>query len=477
VLSDAATATLSLAPEVAITSPANGAVGVDCLPAVIEASATDPDGQVVSVEFFAEGLGSIGIDTDGSDGWSLTLPNPAPGTYLLTAVAVDNDGVSCSSEGIIVTVLANTPPVAVDGGATTPEEMSVDIVLEAMDAQGGPLEFSLAGAPANGTASLSGNVVTYTPAPNFNGPDSFTFTATDFCGAESAAGTVSIMVLAVNDPPVCTGASATTAQDTAVAITLPASDPDGDPLTFTASNGANGTVSVSGNVATYTPAAGFTGPDTFSYTATDPAGASVTCTVSVTVNGGNEPPVAVIDVQPQVDLGDNVVNITLISANGENVCAILDGTGSFDADDDSLTYLWFVDGVPVGEGAIVEACLPVGSLEVMLVVNDGQADGTATVQVDVLSGSEAVEELVLVVNDSIVERKNKRPFLASLKAAAASFDRGSLSSGPNQLKAFQNKTRAQIGRQNPDVADEWIRIAQEIMDAIDQSADCEACQP
>jgi hypothetical protein len=67
----------------------------------------------------------------------------------------------------------------------------------------------------------------------------------------------------------------------------------------------------------------------------------------------------------------------------------------------------------------------------------------------------------------VIERGNKRPFLATLKAACAAFDRGSYVAAINNLqKAFQNKVRAQVGKGNPDVAEEWIRIAQEIIDAI-----------
>jgi hypothetical protein len=64
-------------------------------------------------------------------------------------------------------------------------------------------------------------------------------------------------------------------------------------------------------------------------------------------------------------------------------------------------------------------------------------------------------------------RKNKRPLIATLKAAVASFDRGSLGSGVNQLRAFQNKVLAQIARIDPALADSLIADAQAIIDAVE----------
>ena len=86
--------------------------------------------------------------------------------------------------------------------------------------------------PAHGT--LTGTVpnLTYNPAANYNGPDSFTFKANDG-RVDSAAATVSITVTPVNDVPMAQGQSVTTLEDTPKAIMLTGSDADGDALTFT----------------------------------------------------------------------------------------------------------------------------------------------------------------------------------------------------------------------------------------------------
>ncbi len=72
-------------------------------------------------------------------------------------------------------------------------------------------------------------------------------------------------------------------EDTASKITVSGSDTNGDTLTYTAAAPANGTVSVSGNVVTYTPKTDFNGADTFKVTVSDGKGGSAEQTVTVNV--------------------------------------------------------------------------------------------------------------------------------------------------------------------------------------------------
>lgn len=93
-----------------------------------------------------------------------------------------------------------------------------------------------------------------------------------------------------NNPPVAYDQTVDTTQNTSVAITLTAADPDGDPLTYTIASGpANGMVSGSGPDITYTPNVDFTGVDTFTYEAKDSTGAEATATVSVNVEPAVSP--------------------------------------------------------------------------------------------------------------------------------------------------------------------------------------------
>ena len=123
--------------------------------------------------------------------------------------------------------------------------------------------------------------------------------------------------------------------------------------------------------------------------------------------------------------------------------------------------------VPVGMGPVLTNAMALGTHQITLVVDDGhQGTSTCVETVTVITGCEAVEELVMLLEQQSIERKNKRPFIATLKASCASFDRGNCTSGVNQLHAFQNKVRAQIAKENPAEAAAFIASAQRIIDAV-----------
>jgi hypothetical protein len=88
-------------------------------------------------------------------------------------------------------------------------------------------------------------------------------------------------------PPIASGASLSTDLNTAASGTLKASDPNGDALTFSiAAQPAHGAVAIndaSKGTFTYTPAQGYSGGDSFTFTATDGLEASNTATESVSV--------------------------------------------------------------------------------------------------------------------------------------------------------------------------------------------------
>jgi uncharacterized repeat protein (TIGR01451 family) len=94
-----------------------------------------------------------------------------------------------------------------------------------------------------------------------------------------------------NREPEAESQSLATDEDTAKAITLGASDLDGDSLTFqTVDEPTHGSLSGSGADRTYTPAANYHGPDSFTFKANDGAVDSNVATVSITVMPVNDPP-------------------------------------------------------------------------------------------------------------------------------------------------------------------------------------------
>ncbi|HEX5617343.1 MAG TPA: Ig-like domain-containing protein, partial [Solirubrobacteraceae bacterium] len=218
----------------------------------------------------------------------------------------------------------NQPPVANDRSLTTPEDTPLGVGLTGSDPEGGPLTFAVATPPAHGTLSGTAPSLTYTPAANFTGTDSFTFTVTDADGAVDT-GTVSITVAPLNDPPVAADQSLTTPEDTPRALTLTGSDIDGDALTFTAAAPSHGTLSGSGATLVYTPAANFNGTDSFTFVVDDGHGGTDTGTVTITVTAVNDPPVANDDART-IDENDEVTIAVLANdsdADGDALIAAL----------------------------------------------------------------------------------------------------------------------------------------------------------
>ena len=108
-----------------------------------------------------------------------------------------------------------------------------------------------------------------------------------WAGLQATQRSVTIHVTAggpVNHAPVAQNVSASTPFETPVGVTLVATDADGDPLTYAVGTGpAHGTLSGTAPNLTYTPAGGFSGSDSFTYTANDGQVSSNVATVTIRV--------------------------------------------------------------------------------------------------------------------------------------------------------------------------------------------------
>ncbi len=150
---------------------------------------------------------------------------------------------------------------------------------------GDALTFVIETPPSHGSAVVNGAIIGYTPAANFCGEDSFAYRASDGKGGSGEA-SVSVAVACVNDAPVAGHGSAVVAEGSTIAIDmLPfASDADGDALTFAIETPpSHGDVAADGMRVHYTPAVGFSGNDSFAYTAGDGQTNSNVGTVSISV--------------------------------------------------------------------------------------------------------------------------------------------------------------------------------------------------
>jgi VCBS repeat-containing protein len=201
----------------------------------------------------------------------------------------------------------NAAPVSHDDAYTTAEDTTLNqaapgVLANDTDANSDPLHATLVSGPAHGALTLNTNgSFSYTPAANYNGADSFTYKANDG-SADSGVATVNLTVTAVNDAPVATADSYSTNEDTVLTVAAPGvlgndSDPDNDAITaLIASQPAHGSVALNQDGSfSYTPNADYSGPDQFTYKATDGTANSNTVTVSLTVKPVNDAPTATGD--------------------------------------------------------------------------------------------------------------------------------------------------------------------------------------
>ncbi|MFC1672340.1 Ig-like domain-containing protein, partial [Planctomycetota bacterium] len=237
----------------------------------------DPDGDAI-----LDWEWDIG-DGNSAYGPQISYTFHTEGVYTVTLYVFDEYGNVGSTE-VVITVVLNTPPVASDSAVTTNEDEAAAVTLQASDADGDALTYTVVTQPANGALSGTAPELTYTPDENWNGSDSVTFKVTDGMD-ESGVATVSITVVAVNDVPVADDKSVDAWVDRGVEVQLSASDVEGDALTYAiVSPPANGAVSgldpTTGTL-TYTPDAGYVGNDTFTYVANDGLADSAEATVTM----------------------------------------------------------------------------------------------------------------------------------------------------------------------------------------------------
>lgn len=197
---------------------------------------------------------------------------------------VSYGGATADASGTI-TVTQNQAPTAIYQMVNAVEDTPVAFSLQATDPEGDALSYSILTQPLHGVLSGSGSARVYTPAANFNGLDSFTFSANDGQLTSNVA-TIYLRVASVNDAPIARPDSATTVRNTAVTIAVLANDadPDGDMLALgSVSSPAHGSAVISGANIVYTPARGFFGTDQFTYTISDWNGGNASAVVTVNV--------------------------------------------------------------------------------------------------------------------------------------------------------------------------------------------------
>jgi len=262
------------------------------------------------------------------------------------------------------------------------DPVSGNVLDNDVDPDGGDIDVLDHTDPSHGTLTLDSETgsFTYTPDdPGFVGEDTFTYRATDEEGTITDPVTVTITM--TNDLPSPVDDVANTHMNQSVEgnVLINDTDTNGDPLSVVLDGTApsHGTVTLAEDGSfTYTPDAGYTGEDTFTYEVTDgqlDAGTPAVATGTVTVHIGNNLPVANNDEATTItgnpvsgnvlgndtDLDGDVLSVVLDGTAPSNGTVTLNTDGSFtytpDAGfvgEDTFTYE-ITDGQGGTEGPIV----------------------------------------------------------------------------------------------------------------------------
>ncbi|MFN1634556.1 tandem-95 repeat protein, partial [Vibrio harveyi] len=305
-----------------------------------------------------------------------------------------SDGQLTDDATVAVTVNpVNDAPVAVDDTVTTDEDtaVTIDVLANDSDPENDQLTITNASVPAEqGTVTIVDGKLVFTPAENFNGDATISYTISD--GQLTDDATVAVTVNPVNDAPVAVDDTVTTDEDTAVTIDVLAndSDPENDQLTITNASvpAEQGTVAIVDGKLVFTPAENFNGDATISYTISD-GQLTDDATVAVTVNPVNDAPVAVDDTVTTDE--DTAVTIDVLANDS-------------DPENDQLTIT--NASVPAEQGtvAIVDGKLVFtpaenfnGDATISYTISDGQLTDDATVAVTV----NPVNDAPVAVNDTV----------------------------------------------------------------------------
>ena len=184
-------------PTVALTSPADNATVIKGATVNISADATDSDGSVIRVEFYA---GSTLLVHDVVPPYSFNWTPTAAGTYVITARAYDTDGAVTTSQSVTVNVLPapnNVPPTVTitspSNNATVYRLLGTTVKANASDSNGTVIKVEFyAGSTLLGTDTSA--PYSFVWRPTSRGTFTLTARAYDDDGAVTTSAPVTVRV-------------------------------------------------------------------------------------------------------------------------------------------------------------------------------------------------------------------------------------------------------------------------------------------
>ena len=298
--SDALGTPVSASATVGNTAPVVNSIAIDQASALTNdtlttsVSTSDPDGDSVAVTYQWLKNGNPIVGQTGSS-LDLSLANNGTRGDVIRVRATADDGQTTSQLLSSTVTIGNSAPTAtVSLAPTTPfTNDTLTATATKADADGNAVTLTYVwkvnGTPVKTTPASNALTDTLDLSQPGNGDpgDQITVTVTPSDGTDAGAPVVSntATVSTVNGTPTATGSSYAVTKDAARSISLRATDPEGDTLTYTiVTPPAHGTLSAgTGGTRTFTPAAGYSGADSFTFRVSDGSTNSGLATVNLTI--------------------------------------------------------------------------------------------------------------------------------------------------------------------------------------------------
>jgi len=326
--------------------------------AALLANTTDIDSSNLTISAISvpAAQGTILANSNGS--WTFAPAANFNGTATISYTVSDGTATTSSTANVIVAAVNDLPVVNAPNAFSMNEDGTLSItqaslLAGATDADGNALTVTSVSVPAaEGTISgNSGGPWIFTPAANFNGAATLTFTTSD--GTGSVVQNATVNVAAVNDAPIVVmPTSYAMNEDTTLSITQAslldhAYDIDGNALTVTSVSVAAGQGTISGNSGgpwTFTPAANFNGVATLTFVTSDGVAtvsqkavvnvapvADALSVPAVTLSGAEDTPMIICtaDFVPATDVDGNALSVTNVTVPANQGTIYVNGNGNW----------------------------------------------------------------------------------------------------------------------------------------------------
>ncbi|MGU3793883.1 tandem-95 repeat protein [Vibrio diabolicus] len=306
----------------------------------------DADTLIVTNVTIESGNGTLIDNNDGS--WTY-IPEADDDTEVSFSYdIIDDDGGVINGNANLDIKPVNDAPIATNDAIQTDEDSQVviDVLANDSDIEGDDLSITSASvSEKQGIVEIVDGKLVFTPAENFNGNATISYTISD--GELEDEAQVSVTVNSVNDAPIALNDATITEEDTSVTIDVLPNDTDidGDTLSIESASvpSDQGQVEIIDGKLVFTPTENFNGDAEITYTVTDGA-LTDEATVKVTVNAVNDTPVVESSIADQTlaeDFTPYTIDLNTAFSDVDNV----DGELSFSVSGNSNVNVSIENGI------------------------------------------------------------------------------------------------------------------------------------